>query len=369
MRWPHRVRRPDIGPRVGASRRSRYGGWPIRANIAWERELPSLFCDAIRVPTLFTVEPMTSQTPGPPADVAAEDRRRCPVCGSRRKVLYADAGTGTGDAGGVSLDGVGPQRRSIKPGRVLRCSDCRAGYLAEPPDEAMLEAVYARMDATRYEAELAGRTRTAASHVKIVARHQPGGRLLDVGCASGDFLVACADAGFDVVGLEPSSAAVSLALEKLDGRGQVHEGMLQGSNLASASFDCVTMWDVVEHVRDPRGFLEEAASYLRPGGCLFVNVPDIDSWPARTLGDRWPLLLPEHLTYFTRDSLRRLGEACGLSWVTSGRRMAWFSIGYVFQRLAEHEIPGSKLAAAMAGRASGAVPVPLGEVYGVWRKR
>jgi predicted SAM-dependent methyltransferase len=67
-------------------------------------------------------------------------------------------------------------------------------------------------------------------------------------------------------------------------------------------FDAITAWDVLEHVPHPRAFLSACRSLLRPGGFLFLNVPDLDSWEGELLGRRWPLLLPEHLNYFNNSA-------------------------------------------------------------------
>ena len=236
------------------------------------------------------------------------------------------------------------------------------------PSDEELERLYARMDPTLYESEQAGRLRTAVTHARIVQRYLASGRLLDVGCASGHFLDAASGAGFEVVGVEPSEGAVARARERLRGRGVVHHATLQGARLDPASFEGVTLWDVLEHVVDPKAFLSEVTALVRPGGFVLANVPDIGSLPARFMGSRWPLLLPEHLVYFTAASLRAAGEACGLAWVGSGRRLGWFSLGYVLRRLAEHGVPGSRLASGWTHRAGLSIPVPLGELYGVWRK-
>ena len=146
---------------------------------------------------------------------------------------------------------------------------------------------------------------------------------------------------------------------------------LEEGDFAPGSFDVVTMWDVLEHVADPPAFLRRASALLREGGYLFVNVPDLESWAARLFGRRWPLLLPEHLNYFTRKSLTTCAEGAGLRVVASGRRPVSFSIAYILQRLGEHGVPGTSLA-RRASRALGIdssmLSVSIGERYGVWQR-
>jgi SAM-dependent methyltransferase len=230
--------------------------------------------------------------------------------------------------------------------------------------------LYRRMDPRVYEAEAAGRARTAARHLRIVQRHQPPGRILDVGCASGLFLKLAAGAGWAVEGIEPSETLHRTAAAALAGVGQVHCGTLEESGLAPGSFDAITIWDVLEHVPDPNGFLARCRSLLRPEGRLYANVPNIDSKEARLLGKRWPLLLAEHLNYFNRSSLTICGQKAGLEWLSFGQRPSWFSTGYIMYRLAQHKIPGSSFGSRLARGRLGkiAIPINLGEICAVGRR-
>ena len=157
----------------------------------------------------------------------------------------------------------------------------------------------------------------------------------------------------------------------LSGRGDVIRGSLQEVSLAPSSFDVVTLWDLLEHIPDPRSLMRRAASLLKPDGYLFVNVPDLDSLPTRLLRARWPLLLPEHLIYFSRESLRLCGESAGLSLIHFGRRLASFSVGYLLRRLAQHRVTAAAGAARLARwcKIEGmVVSIPLGELCGIWRR-
>jgi len=222
-----------------------------------------------------------------------------------------------------------------------------------------------------YEREGRGRSRTARHHLKIVQRFVNGGNLLDVGCASGIFLRQASEAGWRVVGVEPSTVLCAKAEKLLGDRGRVHCTTLQQANLSAASFDVVTLWDVLEHVPDPLAFVRHCTILLRPDGYLFVNVPDLDSTLARFFGRRWPLLLAEHLNYFNRASLRLCGEKAQLQLLHFGQRPARFSVEYVLYRLEQHNVMGAKLCRHVVGgdwarRAT--IPVWLGETFAVWRK-
>jgi 2-polyprenyl-3-methyl-5-hydroxy-6-metoxy-1,4-benzoquinol methylase len=127
-----------------------------------------------------------------------------------------------------------------------------------------------------------------------IKRHVSGGRLLDVGCATGYFLNA-ARLDFEVSGVEPSRWAVDYARTRL--HLNVTEGHLEAVDLPLEGFDVITMNDVIEHFSDPRAALERSAALLRPGGILYLVTPDIGSLSARVLRGRWWGLRPAHLYY------------------------------------------------------------------------
>jgi SAM-dependent methyltransferase len=289
----------------------------------------------------------------------------CPICGSRLIQTYVDAPNET-----LNPDSLGSSRVIVSHGTILRCRSCGFGFLAARLTEEQLAELYSRLDVHMYEAEAEGRARTAIQHFKIVNRFISAGSLLDVGCASGGFLRVCVQNGFQVTGVEPAMGLASRAREVLSGTGNVFCATLQQTSFRPASFDVVTLWDVLEHVADPTEFLRLCGSLLKPGGYLFANVPDLNSFQARILGRRWPLLLPEHFNYFTRKSLALCAEKAGFELLRFGRRSAFFSVSYIFHRLAQHNIPGTAVGKRFVEATPLKhliLPVPLGEIYGVWK--
>jgi 2-polyprenyl-3-methyl-5-hydroxy-6-metoxy-1,4-benzoquinol methylase len=290
----------------------------------------------------------------------------CLVCANTDVELYSDD-----TDRGLTPSDLGSSRNNVSHGKILRCRACGFGFRAWRPSEEELASLYRELDPAVYERESPGRMHTARRHLGIVRSCVSHGRVLDVGCASGNFLSCAADEGWQVVGVEPSSVLCAKAQDRLRGRGTVLCCSLQNAGLAEASMDVVTLWDVLEHVRDPLAFLRLCASLVVPGGYVVANVPDLKSWQARLLGKRWPLLLAEHLNYFTRKSLALAGEARQLRTVRFGRRPASFSLDYVLFRLAQHHLPGAAICHSLVrGNALGAISIPayLGESYVVWKR-
>jgi len=285
----------------------------------------------------------------------------CPVCGASETEVYFEDTHQILDPSAI-----GSSRMVISPGRILRCRRCRFGFREMRASTEQLHELYRQMDPKVYESESEGRNRTARRHLQIVRLQVASGRLLDIGCASGLFLSHAVQTGWDVTGVEPNEKLCEQARERLEGRAELHCGTLQSVAL-EGKFQAITLWDVLEHVPDPNAFLLACCRLLHPNGFLFLNVPDLDSPQARILKRRWPLLLPEHLNYFNRPSLRLCAEHAHLMPIRFGRRYAWFSMNYVAYRVAQHEILGAKILKQSASGILGRIllPIPLGELYSV----
>ena len=138
-----------------------------------------------------------------------------------------------------------------------------------------------------------------------------GKRLLEVGCAYGLFLTRADLRGFDVVGFEYSVTAAKRVREALGY--EVHDGELETSALDGESFDVVCFWDVIEHVPDPREYLQAVVRVAKPGAVVALSCPYVSSLPARALRARWWTLKPwEHVWHFTPETLTRLFDDVGL---------------------------------------------------------
>lgn len=145
-------------------------------------------------------------------------------------------------------------------------------------------------------------------------RSRPPGRLLDVGCGAGYFLDAGREAGWEVQGVELSPAAVQVGREQLGL--DIFQGTLEQAALQDQAFDILTMFEVLEHLQDPGPVLREAWRVLRPDGLLAVQVPnDLDSYRNRVFGpgNRWWIIPPLHLYYFTASSLTQWLQKSGFT--------------------------------------------------------
>jgi len=149
----------------------------------------------------------------------------------------------------------------------------------------------------------------------------PGGRLLDIGCATGAFLLAAKNRGWNSLGIDISEAAAEVARDVSGVDVQV--GTLEACAFPVDMFDAVTAWEVLEHLADPRSFLKDIYRVLKPGGVVALSTPNWRSpWERKTLDDnRRP---PYHLTFWSAGPITRLLLESGFTdVVTREKPVAW----------------------------------------------
>jgi 2-polyprenyl-3-methyl-5-hydroxy-6-metoxy-1,4-benzoquinol methylase len=214
--------------------------------------------------------------------------RPCPICGSNQHTPLFTKGTLT----------------------VVRCSTCSMAF-ANPIEEEFITGVFYDQLANpfylspdklqsdyapvRFEREL-----------KLFRKFCPSGSVLDVGCSTGAFLFQLKHRfgnDYQTLGLDVSGPALDYAEQQ--GVPILKEPFLT-ANFGSRKFSAVTFWAVIEHLANPRDFLAKTASILEPGGLCFILVPNFRSLAVRILGPKYRYIFPQHVNYFTLQTLERL---------------------------------------------------------------
>jgi 2-polyprenyl-3-methyl-5-hydroxy-6-metoxy-1,4-benzoquinol methylase len=220
--------------------------------------------------------------------------------------------------------------------RFRRCPRCHTLFLEQPPDPEAAEELYSgeryyanpeyeRRDYCGYKDYLADRQEIEKKFGMVlshVERYMAPGRLLDVGAGPGFLLHVARERGWRAQGLDLNPWSVNYAREEVGVA--VERGTLQEAELPQASFDAVTMLDLLEHVADPEQKIAEAARITRSGGALAVLTPDAGSLTTRLFGRRWPEAqrVPEHVVLFSVLGLSELLARNGwepLGWHTVGK--------------------------------------------------
>ena len=203
---------------------------------------------------------------------------------------------------------------------VVRCKRCGFVYMNPLPEREEVEGKYLTRG-FRPKEERIGRRLKYRFLVRLIEHYaKKRGEFLDIGCSIGDFGIALQGRPrwrYHGIDLNPGIPAHNV--RKL----HISIGTLQDHRFRDGQFAAVTMWHVLEHIRDPRAALSEVHRVLRNDGLLALIVPDVSHHRARYLKTRWKYLgPPDHLWYFAPRSLHTLLEAAGLSVVFTWR--SWF---------------------------------------------
>lgn len=199
---------------------------------------------------------------------------------------------------------------------VVECLDCGLVYLRERPDEKSLGVYYPDTYAP-YSPGLGLVSWIQSSLLNLRAQRigrlvEPGGTVLEVGCATGDFLARIRDlSGHKVFGLEMSEVASAAGRSRFGLNIQC--GTLGQGEFRPASFDLIILRHVLEHLPDPLASLSKLKGLLKPGGYLVVEGPNHEGIDRIVFGSHWyDYDVPRHLFIPSEENLRLMFEKVGL---------------------------------------------------------
>ncbi|MBI4677664.1 MAG: methyltransferase domain-containing protein [Elusimicrobia bacterium] len=209
---------------------------------------------------------------------------------------------------------------------VSVCRGC--GLICQNPcvPRARMERLYARLE----DKVTAGRSESVTEaeglgRLEAVLRlHPPPARLLEAGCSDGAFLRLAEDAGYRVVGVEPSRASCAKARSLHPGL-DVRCGFFDDFK-DEAGFDVVCHFFVLEHVYDPKGFLTRTRGLLRAGGAALFELPDVESYARLPFANSY--FTYQHLWHFSRSSINDFLGKCRFGPIRLAGRSAWSSRPY-----------------------------------------
>jgi SAM-dependent methyltransferase len=195
----------------------------------------------------------------------------------------------------------------------VRCGRCGTLALSNvPPDlAAFYPADYYRVPAGRAELMATGR-RAEQAKLALVAPFAPEGRLVEIGPAVGAFLAVSQDAGYAVQAVEMDAACCEF-LERELGIPAIRCDDPATAIAGAGEFDVIALWQVIEHLADPRSTIAAAAAALAPGGVLALSAPNPEALQMRVLGARWTHVdAPRHLFLIPLATVAGWGAEHGL---------------------------------------------------------
>ena len=227
---------------------------------------------------------------------------QCIICKSKNiKILYPDT---LGNK--LPEFGYNFSPNSQNTYQMVSCGECSHIFSFPIPDD--IYSAYIEVVDHAYLKNELQRIDTAQKVMQYILRcKKQGGVLLDVGCATGDFLRVARNY-FAVEGLELSQWGAKIALE----RGlKIHQCLL-GDIKGAEKYDIVTLWGVIEHFQNPLEEMHEIHRLLKPNGIVCIWTGDASSWIAKLLGKRWWYYMGQHIQVFTEKSLDVTLKKAGL---------------------------------------------------------
>ncbi len=225
---------------------------------------------------------------------APTEHTACNLCGARNDVV------------------VGTRDRDGRPLRTVLCRTCGLVWTNPRPSAADMNAYYETAYRADYKGQSAPPLRkivrgfAGAAERRQMLRPFGAHTMLDVGCGAGELVYLMRRDGVDASGLEPGVEFAEFARTAL--RIPIQTAAVDAAVVPDASQDLVTMFHALEHVADPRGLLTVVRGWLRRGGHLVVEVPNI---AARVQAPSHQYHYA-HLHHFTGSTLGAIGEAAGL---------------------------------------------------------
>lgn len=230
-------------------------------------------------------------------------RDLCPICRSKNTVeLYPQEV----EVSKISYNyAFTPE--SHKTLRVVRCRNCSHVFCSPVPIHVYKNYVDVVDD--EYLRHRKTRELTAQAVLKVIKRYVSSGKLLDVGCATGDFISQARNFGYAAEGLEPSRWSSEIARKR---RIKIYPETLK--SLAARypqRYDIITMWGVIEHFENPKIELSYICKLLKPDGLLVLWTGDVSSIISRLMGRKWWYWQGQHIQYFTKQSIDLLTQDAG----------------------------------------------------------
>ncbi|HXI13146.1 MAG TPA: class I SAM-dependent methyltransferase [Thermoanaerobaculia bacterium] len=253
--------------------------------------------------------------------------------------------------------------------RMVRCNRCglvRADPVASNEELAELYAG-SQFD---YAAEVPALQRTYGRYFRR-ARALAGNleSVLEIGAGNGFFLeVVCDEGVANVRGIEPSTAAIAAA--RADIQPRLVADVLRPDIFPPESFDLICAFQVLDHVPDPLDFVRQCHALLRPRGLVLLLMHDVESWSARLMGERSPIIDIEHTYLYSRTTIAKLLERAAFTVQESGAAVNTLTLSHLLHLMPIPRPLKRAAAAVLQLTRVGRLPImlPLGNLYAIGRK-
>jgi 2-polyprenyl-3-methyl-5-hydroxy-6-metoxy-1,4-benzoquinol methylase len=203
--------------------------------------------------------------------------------------------------------------------QIVSCNSCGFKFTNPRPEVSDLGKYYKSEDYVSHSNTNKGfinytyqsvRKYTLLKKLQLISKYFRTGKILDIGCGTGEFLNTCKNAKWQTMGIEPDDDARNMAIKNygLDVRKESDLTLIEDE-----SFDIISMWHVLEHVPDLNKRVEEIKRLIKPKGIIIIAVPNCNSLDAKIYKENWAAYdVPRHLYHFTPQDIESLFRNHGL---------------------------------------------------------
>lgn len=194
---------------------------------------------------------------------------------------------------------------------LLRCNQCQTVIVDPYPTEDKLAEHYTDYHKNdSYGKKKQSKLRRARRRVKRMLREmRSGNKFLDVGCNLGYTAEAARELGLKAYGIDIDPVAIEIAKKSFPKTAGFEQITIEDMARRGDKFDLVYCSEVLEHVGGSEGFIEAVAKVMNPGAILYLTTPDAGHWRVPKSFSSWSMVCPpQHVTYFSREGLRRIFE-------------------------------------------------------------
>jgi 2-polyprenyl-3-methyl-5-hydroxy-6-metoxy-1,4-benzoquinol methylase len=199
---------------------------------------------------------------------------------------------------------------------VVKCNECNLIYVNPQPDDDLINQYYNENYGEFYICsphKMKSKFRDSKRNINRLLKLNklPNAKFLDVGCSWGYTVKTAQDYGWDATGIDLSKKAINFAKDNFE----INVHLADIFQIEKQNYyDFITMYDVIEHIKDPVKYLKKVYSLLNNGGHLIIGTPDAGHYKAKNKS--WSdYIPPEHLFYFNPNTLRRICEMAGFVFV------------------------------------------------------
>lgn len=200
---------------------------------------------------------------------------------------------------------------------IFRCSECEFLFTQDSPEESEIAGFYESDSYISHSDTSEGFSNKIYRIARSVMLHKKKklikkltglqkGSLLDIGSGTGYFAGTMKKAGWQARGIEINTKARQFSISHFGLNITTPDKI---SNIESNSFDCITLWHVLEHFHNPFNYISEISRLLKPGAICVIALPNCSSYDAEHYNQFWAAWdVPRHLWHFKPSSFRIFSE-------------------------------------------------------------